>query len=211
MNGLQDSYDDAVSALRNHIDGLGVWLAIWQARDDGKPDAPARRAANDAVDAIDGALAELHKIRQLLISEIRISDDATAARVDALLAARNQASPGHPARETPKPGALTHPGPSKKEHRYEPHYRRAPTFRRCVMKVYFNHRAALVEVILKFGFTDDILRSADLAEIKGVELRGKAPDPNEGCLMPPAGATIVLDIPEAELAPYEALAEGWDS
>ena len=65
------------TAIRNHIDGLGVWLAIWQARDDGKPDAPARRAANDAVDAIDGALAELHKIRQQLISEIRVSDDNT--------------------------------------------------------------------------------------------------------------------------------------
>lgn len=79
------------------------------------------------------------------------------------------------------------------------------------MKVFFNHRAALIEVILRFGFTDDILRSADFAEVEGVELRGTAPDPNEGCLMPPAGATIVLDIPEAELAPHEALAEGWEA
>jgi hypothetical protein len=30
MNGLQDGYDSALSAIRNHVDGLGVWLAIWQ-------------------------------------------------------------------------------------------------------------------------------------------------------------------------------------
>jgi hypothetical protein len=38
------------------------------------------------VDAIDAALRDLHRIRQQLISEIRDSDDATAARADALLA-----------------------------------------------------------------------------------------------------------------------------
>jgi hypothetical protein len=30
MNGLQDGYDSALSAIRHHVDGLGVWLAIWQ-------------------------------------------------------------------------------------------------------------------------------------------------------------------------------------
>lgn len=79
------------------------------------------------------------------------------------------------------------------------------------MIVYFNHRVALIEVVLRFGFTDDILRSADFAEVEGVELRGKAPGPNEGCLMPPDGATIVIDIPEAELLPHEALGEGWEA
>ena len=29
--------------------------------------------------------------------------------------------------------------------------------------------------------------------------------------MPPDGATIVIDIPEAELLPYEALGEGWEA
>ena len=61
-------------------------MTIWTARDDRKPDARARRCASDAVDAIDGALAELHKVRQRLISEIRASDVATAMRVDKLLA-----------------------------------------------------------------------------------------------------------------------------
>jgi hypothetical protein len=52
---------------------------------EGKPDAPARRCADDAVDAIDAALRELHEVRQRLIGEIRDSDDVTAARADALL------------------------------------------------------------------------------------------------------------------------------
>ncbi len=89
MTGPQDrDYDDAVSALRSHIDDLGMWLAIWEARQEDAPDPHARRCANDAMDAIDGALAGLHKIRQQLIGEIRISDDQVAARVDALLACR---------------------------------------------------------------------------------------------------------------------------
>lgn len=95
MNG-QDGYDSALTAIRNHVEDLGVWLAIWQARDDGKPDAPARRAANDAVDAIDASIRELHKIRQQLISEIRVSDDATAARVDAMLAGLDSSGPAGP-------------------------------------------------------------------------------------------------------------------
>jgi hypothetical protein len=77
-------YDDALSAIRSHADDLGAWLGIWENRKE--PDAHARRCASDAVDAIDAALRDLHRIRQQLISEIRDSDDATAARADALLA-----------------------------------------------------------------------------------------------------------------------------
>ena len=89
MTGPRDrDYDGPLSALRNNVEDLAVALAIWEARDDTRPDAHARRCANDAVDVIDGALAGLHKMRALLISEIRVSDDATAARVDALLAKR---------------------------------------------------------------------------------------------------------------------------
>lgn len=88
MTGSQDAYDGPLSALRNNVEDLAVALAIWQARDDAKPDAHARRAASGAVDAIDAAIRELHKIRQQLVPEIRASDDATAARVDALIAER---------------------------------------------------------------------------------------------------------------------------
>jgi len=87
MNLPQDScYDDAVTAIRSHADDLGVWLTIWQARQEDAPDPHARRCASDSIDAIDAAIRELHTIRARLIGEVRRSDDQTAARVDALLA-----------------------------------------------------------------------------------------------------------------------------
>ena len=68
-------YDGPLSALRNHVDDLGAWLAIWEGRRE--PDAHARRCASDAVDA---ALRELHEMRDRLTGEISASDDASAAR-----------------------------------------------------------------------------------------------------------------------------------
>lgn len=107
----RDLYDAALSALRNHVDGLGVSLAIWEARRQDGPDAHARRCANDAMDAIDGAIRELHAIRAQLTGEIRADDDATAARVDALLAehARNHDIRPGPAdrRQDASPGKTT--------------------------------------------------------------------------------------------------------
>ena len=108
MNGPQDGYDNAVNAIQSHADQLGELLAIWQARDDAKPDAHARRAASGAVGAIDGALAQLHKIRQQLIGEIRVSDHQAAARVDALLARRNPDDfPGRAGRPEDEPWTRT--------------------------------------------------------------------------------------------------------
>jgi hypothetical protein len=72
-----------------HIGVLGVALAEWAARSEDKPDADARRAANRAMTALDAALALLYELRARLVSEIRVSDDAFAARVDA--AARRRA------------------------------------------------------------------------------------------------------------------------
>ena len=92
MTGPGDGYDSALSAIRNHVEDLAIWITIWEARKE--PDAHARRCASDAVDAIDASIRELHAIRARLISEVQHADRATAARVDALLAARDQASPG---------------------------------------------------------------------------------------------------------------------
>ena len=79
-------YDGPLSALRNHVENLGAWLAIWEHRSE--PDAFARRCASDAVDAIDNMLRDLYMVRGRLTSEIRQADDATAARADTLLARR---------------------------------------------------------------------------------------------------------------------------
>jgi hypothetical protein len=70
---------------------LGVALAQWTARDDTKPDAEARRAANTAMTAIDAMLGQLHAVRARLVSEIRASDDAFDALVDARLEAAKAA------------------------------------------------------------------------------------------------------------------------
>ena len=75
--------DAPLSALRERVGNLATWLAIWEHR--AEPDARARRCASDAVDAADAALGGLYRIRAQLVSEIRDADDATAARIDALL------------------------------------------------------------------------------------------------------------------------------
>ena len=82
------AYDSALSALRGHLGELEAALALWASRDDTKAQPEVRQAANDAVDAIDGMLRALHEARAALVAEIRQSDDATAARVDAMLARR---------------------------------------------------------------------------------------------------------------------------
>jgi len=85
------AYAGQAGVIRDAAEDLGVYLAIWSMRDDGKPDAQARRAANDAMDAIDRALRELHALRERLVGDIRQADDAAAARVDAMLAERRAA------------------------------------------------------------------------------------------------------------------------
>jgi hypothetical protein len=54
-------FDAPLSALRNHVDDLGVWLGIWEKRSE--PDAHARRCASNAVDAIDSMLGHLYGVR----------------------------------------------------------------------------------------------------------------------------------------------------
>ena len=90
MSG-QDGYDSALSALRNNVEVLAISLAIWGARDDTRPDAHARRAANDAMNAVDAMLQALHALRQSLVSDIRNSDDRSAERADKLLARTDDA------------------------------------------------------------------------------------------------------------------------
>jgi hypothetical protein len=67
---------------------LGPALATWAARDETQPQPGVRQAANTAMAAIDDMLAALHRVRGQLVGEIRRFDDATMARVDAMLAER---------------------------------------------------------------------------------------------------------------------------
>ena len=78
---------DATGRLgdEGHNGVLGVALAQWMARDDARAEPEVRRAASTAMGVIDAMLAELHALRARLVSEIRASDDASAARADALL------------------------------------------------------------------------------------------------------------------------------
>ena len=71
--------------LQRLVHDLDADLDLWDDRPEG-PSARCRRAANEAMDGIDKALAELHRIRAKLLSEIRADDAATLARTDALLA-----------------------------------------------------------------------------------------------------------------------------
>jgi hypothetical protein len=80
--------DGVTGALEDEAGLLGVCLAQWAYRDEAADRAAARRAANTAMDTIDGMLRRLHAVRAALVSEIREADDATAARAGALLAER---------------------------------------------------------------------------------------------------------------------------
>jgi hypothetical protein len=74
--------------LQSHVDRLSDALIVWESRDDTKAQPGVRQAATTAVASIDALLGELHRMRSTLVTEIRISDDAADARVDALRGVR---------------------------------------------------------------------------------------------------------------------------
>jgi hypothetical protein len=82
-----------LSEAQHVIGGLGLDVSIlarelsaWSRRDSDRADAGVRQSANVAVSAIDRMLADLHRLRGQLVTEVRRFDDATMARVDAMLA-----------------------------------------------------------------------------------------------------------------------------
>ena len=83
---------DVHARLEDPMGVLAIALGQWEDRDETGPQPEVRRAANTAMDAIDGMLRDLHAMRARLVGEIRASDDAAAARVDAMLAARRAAA-----------------------------------------------------------------------------------------------------------------------
>jgi hypothetical protein len=87
-----DPWDGDLAVIRDSAESIPVWVGIWSAR--GEPDAHARRCASDAIDAIDAALYALHRTRARLVGQVRQADDATAERVDRLLARMREGPPG---------------------------------------------------------------------------------------------------------------------
>jgi len=77
---------DVHAKLEDPMGVLAIALGQWEDRDDSKAQPEVRRAANTAMDAIDGMLHRLHAMRSRLVGEIRQADDASAARVDSMLA-----------------------------------------------------------------------------------------------------------------------------
>ncbi len=76
---------DVYAKLEDPMGVLAIALGQLEDRDDSKAQPGVRRAANTAMDEIDAMLRELHQMRSRLVSEIRLADDASAARADALL------------------------------------------------------------------------------------------------------------------------------
>ena len=87
---------DVYARLEDPMGVLSVALGQWETRDDTKAQPEVRRAASTAMTEIDRMLAELHAMRSRLVGEIRASDDAFAALVDARLAAAKAASAASP-------------------------------------------------------------------------------------------------------------------
>jgi hypothetical protein len=59
---------DPVAALRGQLDALAGALAAWDRRDDTVPQPGVRRAASDAMSAIDALLGQLYGLRAELVS-----------------------------------------------------------------------------------------------------------------------------------------------
>jgi hypothetical protein len=86
MENLAVSNERVVKAA-DAVEDLRKALELWCSRNEesGSP-LGVRGSASAAVDAIDKALFELHQMRRDTITEARRYDDATMARVDAMLA-----------------------------------------------------------------------------------------------------------------------------
>ena len=85
MNDTPRQPYDVHAKLEDPMGVLAIALGQWEDRDDTKAQPGVRKAANTAMDAIDSLLRELHLMRARLVGEIRVSDDATMVRADALL------------------------------------------------------------------------------------------------------------------------------
>lgn len=80
-----DEAADSVRRIRDEVDALAGAVACWAGRTDARPEPAQRRAASEAVAAADAILREVYALRGYLVDTVRVSDGATAQRVDAML------------------------------------------------------------------------------------------------------------------------------
>jgi len=88
MSDTADRLPWDTARLEDSLAALKLALGLWRGRDESRPQADVRHAANDALAAIDEQLRDLHLMRGRLVGEVRAADAANAARVDRLLAGR---------------------------------------------------------------------------------------------------------------------------
>jgi len=75
-----------MTGLGPRVAELETALALWAGRGQAAPGAASprvRRSANTAITAVDAMLAELHQLRNRLVSEVRRDDDAFFAYLNA--------------------------------------------------------------------------------------------------------------------------------
>lgn len=74
---------DPMTFIREGVEDLGAYLAMWATRD--QAPTAARAAAGQAVERIDVTVRGMQRLRSQLVGEIRASDEAVGAPTDALL------------------------------------------------------------------------------------------------------------------------------
>jgi hypothetical protein len=91
-----------MTVLQDQVGILGVALARWAGRDDTQAQPEVRQAADTPpVDAIDALLARLYAARSALVTQMRQSNDAAAARGTPCPPGSGRTEPGeHPSAGT---------------------------------------------------------------------------------------------------------------
>ena len=85
MNDNVPNNPDPMFPITEAVADLGVYLALWQQRDADTPRPLEVAAGVNALDAIDTALRHLHRLRDRLVTEVRMFNDDLAASTDALI------------------------------------------------------------------------------------------------------------------------------
>lgn len=80
---LPSNTPDPMTFIREGVDDIGVYLAMWNNKKPlPAPDATARAAADQALERIDTTARRLQRLRERLVAEIALEDAAWLALDD---------------------------------------------------------------------------------------------------------------------------------